>query len=452
MESTSGDNLVDSPAGPRPVEDYLSEAEAHAVSGDARASLRALDRLIKDFEASEEPSHVDHVARAQLFKALTFAQLGEFDRARSSLNYVFESYRNSETADLRALAAHARRAEADVLQDMGTSTLEAIDLYEDVVELFGEDVDAGVVIEVATARIDSAEAYLGIGEVPAARIAAEKAIASIDSPGMAPSVELMSRARLLQADALARLGHTGEAFATYDALIVAATSNPECGDTALVAVVNKGVALLDADRFSEALETLDSGTALAERLGVDPDNETLTLLHDNRALVLRKMAAGAAGEATTALDPRNPSQKRIEEASALLDAAAELEEAGQLEKAASKFSEVVVLFEHDATQHLEVAVALAARCQVLARMFEYQKSIDAADEILQRFSADTSNDIKIPIARALLIRAASNYELGRRDKALADCDALTAMATPNNTELLRLAKLGAELRESVTET
>lgn len=421
----------------------LEEASVLSDSGDVQSEVSIYERLINKFQRSGSAEVIACVGTAELYKGLALARLGELESALAQLQSVFEAFCANPDPKLRANAARAKRTQGDILQDLGIAPLDAADAYNETISMFRAAEEPEICMEVATALVDCGETYLLAGEVPAGKALLDEALGRLASVKRIPTRELRSRGLLLRADALARLGYVDEALAHYSELIDSIRSQPDDIRIILAASANKGMTLYDLGRVQGSLEVLDVGLELARNAGLDDNDEFVATLLHNREVALSQFSSSPKAQGGHIRD------RAATEAHALLEAGAELEEAGQLAKAASVFADVNRRYAHEERLNLEVAVALAARSQVLARMFEFRTSIEAATEVLDRFGSSRSADMKLPIARARLCRASSYYELGKRDQALVDCHELLKLGSTADEELRLLVRLGGELREQI---
>jgi tetratricopeptide (TPR) repeat protein len=284
--------------------DLFAAAAESVNAGAIDKGLAGFAEIAHRFEGHPDAAVRAWVANAQVTRAVVIGQTGSLEQSATELARLADKYRGDPSPQVRCHAASAMFNDGLALAHLGRVD-EAIARFDETVRLFGADPDPLVAGEVAGAMANKVKLLGQSSRFGEAVAAADELVARFGDPGRDPGVRehvaeaLATKAAVLYADsgAAAATGVLGDLAARYsrdadaavrdwvatawdqqaqflsqsgdvDAALAAFSEverlfekDGELRAQAARAGYNKGIALRDAGRLTEAAETLDAVAA-----------------------------------------------------------------------------------------------------------------------------------------------------------------------------------------------
>lgn len=327
--------------------DLFNAAAESANAGDIDQGLAGLAEIGRRFEGHPDATVRAWVADAQVTSAVLVGETGSLERSAAEFGVLAARYAGDPSPQVRAHAAAAMYNHGLALAHLGRVD-EAVDRFDETVRLFGTDPDPLIAGEVAAAMANKVKLLGQSSRSAETAAAADELAARFGDPGRDPAVRehvasaLATKAAVLfavsgaaaaaralgeltarcarDADAAVRtwvatawdqqgqfLALTGD----LDAALAAFTeverlfgADGELRAQVARAGYNKGIALRDAGRLTEAAETLDAVVRRYEDASDIPLRRVVACSLFNKGVVLQGAgdwagAAAAFGEVIT---------------------------------------------------------------------------------------------------------------------------------------------------------
>jgi len=382
----------------------------HDLLGHPEDELRHYDRLIALCGNDPDPVVRRHVAMALYGKAAAAGRLGRHDEALLVSDELMKRFGDDADPEIRKAIAQAeenQRRFADVM--MATEAHQAT---------LAELVERGNVAELSAF--------------------ADAILVDCSDPTHAVLGELVSKAMLAPAVALARLGRLDEASRALGAVIerVAGRRAPAMETLLANFLWDLAGRLMDQKRFRECIELCDRLLARSPDVAnADIDvavaavlcykAESLAGLGQKEAAV--ETSADALRRFSAAREPR----LRVLVAQALFYRGFLLSELDRTDEAIAAFTEVSSRFGDDPQTELLrrlIFNALVHKRAVLGLQRRLPEVVAVSEELIERFRDAAEPDIRLDVARVAFEMISILRELGEHRKAIAACDTYARFA------------------------
>ncbi len=352
-----------------------------------------------------------------------------------------DASRHSLATALRERLEPGSGRDATVLHNSGVALAaegsfdEAIVVWEDLIERFGES-DAAGVQEAVAATLAQLAGVLGVrGRLDDALARSDELVDRFDTssgPGLA---QYVARGLLNRGTALAELGRVPEAMAAWDdvARRFGENDEPEVRAAVALACVNRAGALQVLDRSVEALDALD---AVVKQFAASSDVGVMRHVATglvNKGNLLRELdrpedAAAACLEVVSRFQDADDPELRDQVAKALVNHGTVLASLEKYSQALEAWEKCVARYEGGGSPELRLSVAKAlSNCAVVMNgTGRWEEAAATADDIERRFGDGAIAAVRTMVAGALVQKGVALTRLERRSEALAVYEGLSS--------------------------
>ena len=328
---------------------------------------------------------------------------------------------------------------------------EALAVYDDVVQRYGESQAPALVKAVATALFEKGATLAGLNRLEEALGACHEVVSrygASEAPGLR---EMVARALFNSGFVLGASNRLDEALDAYGKVVgrYGASEAPGLREVVADALVDKGLLLAQLNRPEEALAAY---TAIVQRFG---DEETPALVETvARAIASKAVTLEALNRPEEALAACDEVVRRYGTADTpnlvkvvagtLLNKGAPLQALNRLEEAVAVCDEVVR--RHGASEAPDllelVAKALANKGTALRELNRLDEALTAFDEVIDRFAATETPAVAEAVAASLCDKGAVLGILNRPEEALVVLDQVVAQY--GTSEVPRIRRVAAK--------
>jgi tetratricopeptide (TPR) repeat protein len=396
------------------VEAWLNIGVLLAALHRPEEAVGVYDQIVDRFGNATEPEIRNLVAKALNNKGFTLAIMLRLEEALEVFDQVVDRFGNATEPEIREVVAKVLNQKGywlDVLDKLTSPKYvtpgavgrleEAVGVYDQVVDRFGDATEPKLRRQVAKALIDKGRTLDALGRWEEAVGVYDQVVDRFDDTTEPDMREHVANALRHKRSALSELSRPEEAIGVYDQVVdrFGDATEPELRTKVANALIHKGLTLDAQERRKEAIGVYDQ---VVDRFGDATEPELRDLVA--RALIKKGLALNTLTRVARVLDKED----------------ATLSAQDREEEAVEVYDQVVDRF-GDATEpelRTRVAWALIYKGVALGWLGRSEEAVGVYDQVVDRFGDATEPELRTKVANALINKGDALGMLGRSEEAI----------------------------------